>query len=271
MKRETLKRLLVGGFSVRRMLLSILFIYLCLCLFAWFAADRMIFLPPPASYRDGGDILKIQVADGIRIAALHLPNPQARFTILYSHGNAEDLGALSPYLKEYRLRGYAVFAYDYEGYGTGDGTATEKTSYRDVLAAYRYLREQLQVPADRILVLGRSVGGGPAVELARREPVAGLILESAFVSAFRVLTRWPVFPFDKFNNLAKIRQVTRPLLMVHGRRDRVIPFWHGQTLFARANEPKAALWVGEADHNDLVEVAGEDYWRALQQWTAKLP
>jgi len=253
------------------MLFSILFIYLCLCLFAYFVADRMIFLPPPASYRDGGDILKIPVADGIGIAALHLPHPQARFTILYSHGNAEDLGALSPYLKEYRSRGFAVFAYDYEGYGTSDGRATEKNTYRDIQAAYHYLRERPQVPAHRILVLGRSVGSGPAVELARREPVAGLVLESPFLSAFRVMTRWPLLPFDEFDNLAKIRQVKGPLLLVHGRRDRVIPFWHGETLFAHANEPKAALWIGEADHNDLVEVAGEDYWRALQKWTAALP
>jgi fermentation-respiration switch protein FrsA (DUF1100 family) len=99
------------------------------------------------------------------------------------------------------------------------------------------------------------------------QPVGGLILESSFVSIFHVVTRIPLFPFDKFPNLAKIQQVRSPVLILHGNHDQVIPFWHGQQLYAKANQPKISFWVEGADHNDLLEVAGQRYQETLQKFT----
>jgi len=163
--------------------------------------------------------------------------------------------------------GFSVFAYDYRGYGTSDGRASARNSYEDIEAAYGYLVERLGVPANRIIVMGRSIGGGPAIELATKNDVAGLICESCFVSAFRVLTRVPILPFDKFTNLNKIKKINCPVLIIHGQSDRIVPVWHGRKLFEAANEPKLCLWVDGAGHNDDVAViAGEDYWQAIAKF-----
>ena len=124
------------------------------------------------------------------------------------------------------------------------------------------------VPPSRIIIYGRSVGGGPSVDLARRKPVAGLVLESTFVSAFRVVTHISLYPFDKFPNLNKIKQVNCPLLIIHGTDDEVIPFWHGQELFAVAEQPKRFLQVEGARHNDVLWVAGEQYAEVLHEFVS---
>src|SRR5215813_12301269 len=123
----------------------------------------MIFLPPPATYRDAAETLHLTTTDGTRLSAVHLANPHADFTILYSHGNAEDLGLIAPLLARLREWGFAVFAYDYRGYGTSRGTPSERGAYEDVDAAYAFLTRTLGVPPGRIIAYGRSVGSGPAV------------------------------------------------------------------------------------------------------------
>ena len=266
MDRKRLNRWLWGEISIRRMFLSFLFIYVVILAYAWFISDRLLFQPHPPSYPNDATILKLDTGRGYTISALHLPAANAKFTLLFCHGNAEDIGDLREYLELYRARGWSVFAFDYSGYGTSGGHPSEGQVYRDVLLAYRCLTRQLQVPPERIVVLGRSLGGGAAVDLAAHEPVGGLVLESAFVSAFRVITRIPLFPVDKFRNLAKLPRVTCPILVIHGRRDRTIPFSHGQALFAAAREPKRNLWVDTAYHDDVLESAGEAYWQALADW-----
>src|SRR5260370_14117469 len=149
----------------------------------------MIFLPHPSSYNDSPEILKLRSTNGSLISALYLPNPSARFTLLVSHGNAEDLGDDRYWLEDLRRAGFSVFAYDYQGYGTSQGKPSEKGAYDDEYAAYDYLIANLKIAPDRIIICGRSVRSGPAVHLAARRPAAGLILQSPVASAFRVLTR----------------------------------------------------------------------------------
>jgi fermentation-respiration switch protein FrsA (DUF1100 family) len=95
------------------------------------------------------------------------------------------------------------------------------------------------------------VGGGPSVRLAARVPLGGLILQSTFVSAYRVMTRFPVIPFDRFPSEATLRKVRCPVLVIHGTEDRVIPFWHGEALYRKANDPKRKLWLEGVGHNDI--------------------
>jgi fermentation-respiration switch protein FrsA (DUF1100 family) len=104
------------------------------------------------------------------------------------------------------------------------------------------------------------------VHIAARRPAAGLILQSSFLSAFRVLTRIPLLPFDKFPNYKDIRHVHCPVLIIHGQSDTVIGSWHGKKLYDLANEPKKYFPVNGADHNDLEIVAKEAYGQALQQF-----
>ncbi|MGH8529428.1 MAG: alpha/beta hydrolase [Nevskiales bacterium] len=235
---------------------------------AWFLSDRMIFLPPASSY--GARSLPVTLAkteDGVEVAVLHLPNPAARYTLLFSHGNAEDLGHLLPLLEELHAAGFGVLAYDYRGYGlSSDRAPSARGAYLDQAAAYRYATQELKIPASRLIIHGRSLGTGPAVALAVREPIGGLIVESGFVSAFRVMTRVPLLPFDKFQNLRHIKNVRCPVLIIHGIEDAVIPLWHGRRLFAAAQGAKQAWWVEGAGHNDLALVAGMDYLRKLRDF-----
>ena len=198
MDKQTLRKLLWGEFTLKRMIRSLIFIYLCLCLYLFFFADRKIFLPQPSSYEDSSAILKLTADDQIQLSAVYLPNPASEYTILYTHGNAEDLGDIQPVLQRLQEIGFSVFAYDYRGYGTSQGTPSERHAYRDIDTAYNYLIEQLQIPARRIIAYGRSVGGGSAVDLAARQPLAGLIMESSFITAFRVVIPFPILSFDKF-------------------------------------------------------------------------
>jgi len=253
-----------------RVLLSVVVIYAALGALVFLVSDRMIFLPPPPTYRDGPQTFHLTTADGTRISAVHLVNPRADFTILYSHGNAEDLGLVAPLLARLREWGFAVFAYDYRGYGTSQGTPSERGAYEDVDAAYAFLTRRLGVAPGRIIAYGRSVGSGPAIDLATRQPLAGLVVESAFVTAFRVLTRIPLLPFDKFRNADKIARVSCPVLVMHGVEDDIVPIAHGRRLYEAAPEPKRFLWVEGAGHNDFTLVAGDRQALALHEFAALL-
>jgi abhydrolase domain-containing protein 17 len=245
------------------MLLSLLLIYILFALYIFFQADRMIFQPQPASYQDTKDILKLPVNQTEKISAIYLPNSQSAYTLLYIHGNAEDLGDIRPLLYSLYSWGFSVFAYDYRGYGTSDGKPSEHNAYQDADAAYRYMTQQLKIPPKQIIVYGRSVGGGSATELATRHSPAGLILESTFTSAFRVVLPFPLLPFDKFTNLDKIRKVNCPVLIMHGQADRIISIQHGQKLYEAVPDIKMSLWVADAGHNDFTWVAGERYQQTL--------
>jgi abhydrolase domain-containing protein 17 len=264
MPQSRLRKLLIGEFSWQRLVRSSLLIYAFFAIYVFFRADSMIFLPQAVSYQDGQDILKLPVTDQEKISAIYLPASQPTYTLLYIHGNAEDIGDIRPLLDDLYNRGFSVFAYDYRGYGTSDGAASERNAYQDAEVAYDYLTQKLGVPPEQIIVYGRSVGGGSAVELATRRPIAGLILESSFTSAFRVIVPVPLLPFDKFSNLDKLQKLNCPILVMHGEADQTIPIQHGRQLYAAASEPKQSLWVAGAGHDDFAEVAGEQYWTTLE-------
>jgi abhydrolase domain-containing protein 17 len=266
MDKQQLKKLLIGDLTWKRMLKSLIFIYAFFAIYIYFRADSMIFLPQPSSYQDNQDILKLKNTDNKNISAIYLQNKQAKYTILYAHGNGEDLGDIKPHLQKIRDLGFSVFAYDYRGYGTSEGTPTETTAYQDIDTAYNYLTQKLNIPPQQIIVFGRSVGGGSAVDLAAKKPVAGLIVESSFTSIFRVVVPVPILPFDKFTNLNKIKKVKCPVLIIHGKIDEIIPFTHGEKLFAAVSSPKLSLWVDKASHNDLSSIAGEKYWEILKKF-----
>ncbi|HEX6879950.1 MAG TPA: alpha/beta hydrolase [Terriglobales bacterium] len=255
-------------------------------------SDRLLFQPQGSTYQDS-DLIAAARGMGIgdarvfkvrsttydngskhikpaTLTALYLPNPEARFTLLFSHGNAEDLGADLPLLDIYRRAGFAVFAYDYRGYGTSEGRASESGVYADAEAAYHTLTREVGIPSSHIISMGRSLGSAAALHIAVTHPVAGLVLEAPFLSAFRVLTRLPLLPWDKFNNASKISEVKVPLLVIQGDADEVVPFRHGQELFQLANEPKQKLWVHGAHHNDVLLTSTQQYLAALNSFAASL-
>jgi fermentation-respiration switch protein FrsA (DUF1100 family) len=270
MQNKTLRRYLIGEISLRRLARSLLFVYVCLALFAWVWSDRMIFQPQPPTYGDADWAFDLPTADTTPLTAVHLTHTNATYTILYNHANAVDIGDILFFLKLYRDAGFSVLSYDYPGYGTSPGRPTSGNACAAADAAFLYLTDHCNIPPEHIIVHGRSVGGGPAIYLAEKYPVAGLIAESSFVSAFRVMTRIPMMPFDKFRNLARIDHVDCPLLVLHGTDDQTIPIWHGEALYSRAKAPKTHCWLPNATHNEMPLAAEAIYWDAIQSFADTL-
>lgn len=239
-------------------------------LIAVFFSDRLIFMPPMSSYRDDEKVVKIETANNKRISARFYENSQARYTILFSHGNAEDIGHTESFAQRLGELGVSVLVYDYRGYGTSGGSASEANAYSDIDAAYRYLITQKKTKPENIIVHGRSLGGAIAVDLASRQPVGGLILESTFTSAFRVITRYSILPFDKFNSIEKIKSVNCPTLVIHGTKDSTIPLYHGEELFEAANDPKYSKWIEGAEHNNVYDRDEKDYLDSIAKFISAL-
>jgi alpha-beta hydrolase superfamily lysophospholipase len=271
MQKETLKRIFIGQLSLKRLVKSIVFIYLSIVLIGCTVSDSMIFMPPRKSYSLDPKMVMITTQGGEKICAYYFENSRAEFTLLYSHGNAEDIGRNRFVFERFVEKGFSVLAYDYRGYGLSEGKPSEKNAYEDASAAYAYLTEQVGVPANKIIPFGRSLGGSLAVGIAAEKPVGGLILQSAFTSAYRVVTHVPIFPFDKFKNLDKIDKINCPVLIMHGSKDRIIKPWHGKALYKAATEPKSYLMVEGIGHNDdMATAAWDQYWQAIEELTEKI-
>jgi fermentation-respiration switch protein FrsA (DUF1100 family) len=264
-----------GKFSWKRLMIHIalipVYLYIGLGIYAYFFADRMIFQPQPNSYSANDSIIKLTTPNGEKISAKFFKNSNAEFTILFSHGNAEDIFTSAEFSKKLSDLGFNVLAYDYRGYGLSEGKSSEKNSYEDAETAYNYLINDLKIAPEKIIIFGRSLGGGVSIELASRKKCGGLIAESTFVSAFRVMTTYKIYPFDEFENLKKIPNVRCPLLLIHGKKDELIPIWHGEKLFSAANEPKYFYQVEEGTHGTVAYYGGENYFQNIKDFADKLP
>jgi fermentation-respiration switch protein FrsA (DUF1100 family) len=246
-------------------------IYLLLNLYALLVSDRLIFVPQTPGYTHLPGEVKIESGNRERINVVYLEHPAAKYTLLFSHGNAEDLSNVVPFMRQFHERGYSVLMYDYRGYGTSEGRPSTRNAKQDVAAAYDWLVREKGVAPKTIISQGRSLGGALATWLAAHREVGGLIVEISFVSAFRVKTRWPLLPWDRFNSLKLIRNSHCPVLVIHGTADEIIPFWHGQKLYDATPESKQHLWIDGGRHNDYVYVAGDEYIGSIQRFIAGLP
>lgn len=254
-----------------KILLALFLLYLLLAAYAWMASDSMIFHPEYSKGPEPPGVFKLRTSDGALITALHLKNDSSRHTVLFSYGNASSLGNSYPFFLWLRDLGFSVLAYDYSGYGSSQGRPSEKALYRDIDAAYEYLTDSLGVPPSQIIAFGQSLGGAVAVDLASRRKLGGLIVESSFVSAFRVMTRIPLFPFDKFNSIRKIGRISCPVLVIHGDSDRTIPLWHGQALYKMAPKPKSLAVIPHGEHLYVPPESQFDYQKAIVDFITSLP
>ncbi len=234
-------------------------------------ATRILFQPPPSSYEQSESIISIQSKDGEPIAAYVGFHSTSAKTVFFFHGNAEDLGNIMPLLKTYELKGFNVAAFDYRGYGLTPGKPSEQNAYDDAESVYDYLLQHFKIDENQIVLHGRSLGGGVAMELAKRRSPAGLILESTFRSVFKVVLPFEWIPGDRFKNESKVEFIQCPALIIHGKRDQVIPFSHGLALAAAFGSERATMfWVDEAGHNNLAQVAQEEYFFVIEQFILAL-
>ena len=246
-----------------------LIIYGSMSLFACTMADRLIFQPPSPSYvADADGLIQFETSAGESIAALHFPAPEGRPTLLYSHGNAEDIGHSLPVYRAFEQAGLGVFAYDYPGYGQSTGRPTEGSCERAIEAAWNHVTTDLGIAADNIVIVGRSVGSGPSVWLDSHVDARALVLLSPFKSTYAVMPpAHLLLPGDRFPNKRRIRQSTTPLLVIHGKIDGVIPSSHGRALVeVSPAETKRFLGILEAGHNTLFQNAGPEVVEAIESF-----
>jgi hypothetical protein len=267
------KKILIGKWSWKRPFISLGSIYFLLFLTSCFFADRILFVPPSPSYTSTyPDLGFLKTTENESIAYVHLLARKGMPTILYSHGNAEDLKQSEVIYAALHDRGLGVMAYDYPGYGLSTGTADEDSCQRAIQAAWKHLTDS-GIPASSIIITGRSVGSGPAVWLASREKPGGLALIAPFRSAFTaaIPTPFAIFPGDRFPNMGRIRSMHHPLLIIHGENDRVINVSHGKKLFeASPASDKELHLIPNAGHNDLFNVAGEEIISLLEDFAKRV-
>lgn len=246
--------------------------YLGGCVLARVASEGMLFAPPPPTYGDLPGLVKIPGREtGREIAAVFLPNPGAKHLVIFFHGNGDDLGPTMPRLRALHSLGLAVLAVDYPGYGQTGGRPSEDGFNASADAAFDYAAGRLGWPKEAIVAHGVSLGGAGAMRVASREKIGGLILESAFLSAYRVMTKYPLLPGDRMNNLARMKTVRCPVFVIHGTTDKLVELYHGEKLFAAAPEPKRKYWVQGASHNHVLSIGGDRYWQELREFYASLP
>ncbi|MCA8921638.1 MAG: alpha/beta hydrolase [Planctomycetes bacterium] len=218
--------------------------------------------------------LTLTAEDGQSLHAVYGSAPEAdptRPVLLFCHGNAGNLADRYFMLRE--LVPFAdVLLFDYRGYGKNTGSPSESGLYADAQAAWSWLTTEQGVAPSRIVLLGRSLGGGPAAELATRVPAAGLILDSTFTSIpamAKRLSPWiPGFLVrTKFDTLSKLPRITCPVLVIHSKADEVIPFAMGKALYETASEPKTWLELEGAGHNETLHVGGQRYLAALRDFS----
>jgi fermentation-respiration switch protein FrsA (DUF1100 family) len=243
---------------------SLCIAYAGLNVYAAIRADHIIFPAPPSSYQDDEQILKLKVRDDTSISAYFLKAKKSDRLLIYSHGNGEDIGQIHPLLKDFQHLGTSVLVYDYPGYGTSRGQASESGTYLAIEAVFKYATETLGYSHNKITVYGRSLGSGPSTWLAQREAIAGLILDGGFTSCFRVVTGIKLLLWDKFDNYARLPDIKCPILIIHGTEDRVVPFRHAQKNWNRIEGAKYKLFVQGAGHGDLIETAGDNYWNIVR-------
>jgi len=254
-----------------RLLLAGLLGYAALALFALVFANPLLFPAPRAGYRDSPEIRKfVYNSAGDAVALRFLPNPGSRWLVFYHHGNGEDLAGIRPRLEGLQRAGYAVLAWDYPGYGISDGRPSEALVLAIAEQLWEAIPEFWGYPHENVILYGRSLGAGPATWLASRHAAAGLVLEAAFTSVFRVPFPFNPLPWDIFDNLSRIGSVGCPVLVLHGARDEVVPFRHGRRLHAAASEPKLFAWFDGGRHNDLVEAYPEVYYSIFRRFTRLL-
>ncbi len=237
--------------------------------------------------RRGTDLVRMQTPAGTPIVALYgpaltadgRPDPLApgRPTLLYFYGNGMCLNLAGDEFERFRRLGLNVMIPEYVGYGMSAGKPSERGCQDTADAAYGYLIRTHGLKPDRIVVGGWSLGAAVAIDLASRRPAGGLVAFSAFTSGVDMAHRLlPFLPASlllrhRFDSIRKIGGITCPILIGHGRQDRIVPFEMGERLARTARAPVSTLWIDEADHNDFFDVAGRRVDQALLRFIGGLP
>jgi pimeloyl-ACP methyl ester carboxylesterase len=255
-------------------------VYAGLCGLIFMTQSRFVYFPDhdiaytPANLGLAFESVTQVTTDGETIAAWFVPASSPTpdtWTVLFCHGNAGDIGDRIGSIQTFHELGLNVFIFDYRGYGDSTGNPSERGTYADAEAAWRYLTEVRGIAPERILLFGRSLGGAVASWLATKHLPGKLLLESAFTSAADMGARmFPIFPVrlltrNRYDTARRIASIRCPVLIAHSPEDQTVPYAHGEALFARAIPPKQFVSF-HGDHNSGGMDADPAYRDAFQAW-----
>lgn len=260
-----------------------LYFYLAICLLMMFFENRIVYPVPSISGPEAWQIsqaaqtdVSFEAEDGTALHGWFFAHKQTRHTLLYCHGNGEDISHNAAYMAFLRDKLEAsIFVFDYRGYGKSKGSPHEAGVILDGLAAQRWLAEKLRIKTDEIVLMGRSLGGGVAVALAEQQGARALVLQNTFASMSEVAAgKFPWLPVrwimhNRFPSAERIASYTGPLLQIHGTADRVVPYAQGQQLFAAATgQPKQWIENASGTHNAQLP---DEYYQTLVEFLNALP
>lgn len=199
--------------------------------------------------------------DGHRVEAWFLPcDRNVAPVVIFGHGNGELIDHWPHALQTYREMGYHVLLPEYRGYGRSAGRASEAALVGDFVAFHDTIVSRADV--DGVVLHGRSLGGGVVCGLARKRRPDAVILESTFTSMVDMLAMWMVPPFmvaDRFESLEWVSGFDGRVLVMHGKRDSIVPYSHGVRLAEAAKHGQ--LITFDTDHNDMPDRV--TYWREI--------
>ena len=245
-------------------------------LVTWFE-PRAVFFPlrgedeTPARLGIPYQSLRLRASDGVETTAWQLEPAAPIADIVYFHGNGGNLSLWLPVFATLHSFNYRVLAIDYRGYGSSSGSPSESGIYLDAEAAVRHAHAHRD-PKRPLVYWGRSLGGPVAAAAARAMAPDALVLESTFPDKASILRGSPVmrvlnlFASYRLDTLHHLREVSKPVLVVHADRDTVIPFALGRELFERLREPKIFLTLKGGDHNDLYDADNTVYWQPIRKF-----
>jgi uncharacterized protein len=269
---EVLLKILAAGGAGYAGLLAI--VYLLQGALIYFPGTGRQILHTPRDVGLAYEEVWLTAEDGVRIEAWFVPAPSARGVVLLAHGNAGNIGNRVDYAPLFHRLGFSLLLLEYRGYGRSEGKPSEEGTYADARAAWKHLVVERGFPAERIVLAGESLGGAVAARLAAEQRPAALVLASTFVSVpdlavelypwlpARQLTRY------RYDTLDALSRVSCPVLIAHSREDDIIPFRHGERLFAAAREPKAFLELA-GGHNEGFLFSREEWGAELGRFLAQ--
>lgn len=239
----------------------------------WRSQERILF-QPPRLYADAGQSGRVtySASDGQLLAGFIVGNPRTALGVLLCfHGNADLAVWQLDWARSVQERtGFAVFLAEYRGYMSLGGQPTYATTKLDAVAARDYLASEFGVDQTRMAYFGHSLGSAVATELAQIHRPRALLLQSPFSSA-RAMARfivtlpiglvWKAISRIHFDTVRAVAELDVPVSVAHGKRDRIVPFRMGLDVYDAARIKGQLLVVDRAGHNDVAEVAGEEYWK----------
>ena len=255
-------------------------IYVGSCLVLYLFQGRLVFHPSSSlvATPEAAGLVYEDVylnAGNARIHAWYIPSDDAQLTILFCHGNAGNISHRMETLSLLNAMAANVLIFDYAGFGLSSGKASEVQTYRDVEAAWRFLIEEKSAKPEEIVLFGRSLGGAVATWLAVKERPGALILESTFASIIAMgAKQYPIFPVKllarvRYDTSQIIAQVKSPILIIHSRDDKTVPFQQGVTLYNNAKEPKEFVEIRGAHNSGFLD-SGMDYVVPLGSFLRKV-